>query len=314
MNYICTSFFHVDEVAPNIGAVQTNKKFETYYKCIIVMFTSAKTFTDAKLQLFTDKCLPKDFQEKLDTLGVETIILENKVYVYSFKNNFPGCLFLLDAFNSVINDRKYSNSDKFLFVDSDCIFTKKIDFDRNCIAYDLKKGINENVNGQTRASLLNLKNLIYASNDVVESLKFYGGEFYLFSIESIRKLSNQISKIVSEIQSLHGQDFVLTEEHLISIALTQLKTDSQNKDITRIWTTRSYNNVDKSDLNVAIYHMPSEKKELFVKLYNRLFSNLSQQEREKIFSRDVYEYIVNKPRPNFFMKIYRYLKTVIGAK
>lgn len=311
MNYICTSFFHVDEVAPNIGAIEVSSKFDIYYKCIIVMFASAKTYADAKLQLFTDRYLPKVFQEQLEQLGVETVILKNNEYVSKFKNNFPGCLFLLDAFSHIVNDERYSNKDKFVFVDSDCIFRKNINFARNCVAYKINKVAKENINGQTRESLLNIKNSIYNSTDSIDFFDFYSGEFYLFSMKNLKEVCSQISKIVSHIQAIYGVDLIFTEEHLLAIVLTQLDVENQENDIRRIWTTRSYSNVDETNLDVAIYHMPAEKRELFNDLYHRFNEFHIRKDAEKIFALEVYNYVLNKPRPNFFIKLYRKFKMIL---
>jgi hypothetical protein len=290
-----TAFFHATGRSPNAWTFSERSKLNMYYRCMVVCYASIRRlYPNAQLALFSNRELPEPFNGQLHSLVVNTVVCESR-YVgdTAFKNGFPGCLYTLDVIEHLaqLTHRNFSH---LIMLDSDCILRFRLDGmldkleseEEGLYAYEPGYPVNMVANGQSRASLTLA--LSYMTGQMIAPpLQLYGGEFYALSAKSLPQMASRIEAfwawMKAEGMNTFGDN--LTEEHVMSVVLAQYgcSVHSANKLIKRIWTASVFSTVDGSEAGIPIWHLPSEKKKGFVKLYqhwldNKGYSNLGDKE------------------------------------
>ncbi len=292
MNHrICfaTAFYHAEGKAPNIKYSATSEsKFDKYYRCIIVLFSTIRRFyRDERLILFSDRLISEKYNDLLDYYNIETIVIphEKIKYVTNTKihNKFPGCLFALDVLNYFeISDLK-NDVDILYLLDSDVVMAKDITkFSKQLIMQDKISGlaidypIEKNTNGQSRYSLSQIYNTFNHSKISQEDFMYFGGEVLAVPSTQVSLLSKEIEELVQYISSdleQYGNEF--TEEHIFSLILNKIidKVDLTDDLIKRVWTADSFSNIEGNEEEYRMLHLPAEKDRLFSKLFYLLLKD-----------------------------------------
>src|ERR1035438_3048273 len=132
-------------------------------------------------------------------------------------------------------------------------------------------GLNEDTNGQTRASL-SLMRAQWRPELGVSVIRCYGGECYVLSAASLRRVSLAVSSfwawMLTSRDGIYGRR--LTEEHVLSVVLDTLGLEVQ--DISpwarRIWTSYKRRNVRGDERGLRLWHLPAEKRYGFRRLFH----------------------------------------------
>ena len=280
-----TAFYHAKGRSPNAWTLSDRAKLDMYYRCMVVCYASLRRFhPEAQLGLFTNRELPEPFNAQLRSLNVVTRICGDRYTVdTAFTNGFPGCLLTLD----VIAHLAENSSGEFkslVMIDSDCVVRRKVDAllaalndDVKVVhAYEPGYPVNMVANGQSRASLTLA--LSYSLQRVIEQpIPLYGGEFFAISAEMIPLLARRIERfwywMRTEGVGTFGHE--LTEEHVMSIVLSEPGQTIRAADryVKRLWTAVNYSTINGDEDDIAIWHLPSEKKKGFVTLYRYWIKN-----------------------------------------
>ena len=258
------------------------QRLETYYKCIVVFFSSARRFyRKERLILFSNDVLINRYDKKLDELGVEKIVIPRTYIHYSsdreIVNRFPGCLFTLDVIDYISKTNLLENNGSVCLFDSDCLFVNRIAFlDTPELQAEFLSGVrldypaNHLVNGQSRASLSQILSL--SSTDELDNklIDYYGGEYFAYSSSISRYLSDAISKYFMTIKrfaDVYGNTY--TEEHVLSFVMNsnREKIVTGGNVIKRVWTADNYHNLDGTEQNYSVMHLPAEKGRFFKQLF-----------------------------------------------
>lgn len=300
-----TAFYHASGRAPNARTVFDRSKLNLYYRCMIVCYASIRRlYPEAQIVLFTNRLLPEPFNGQLESLRVDTVMCASR-YVDdgAFKNDFPGCLFSLD----VIEHLACSRPDGFshlILMDSDCIVRNRLDamvdeMTRNEVtiyAYEMGYPVNTVTNGQSRASLTLALSYFSGQMAACPAISHYGGEFYGISATVLPLLAQRI-RAFWEWMKLVGANYFgnsLTEEHVMSVVFAEQRDTMLNARglVKRIWTSSNYSNVEGDESETPVWHLPSEKKKGFVKLYrywvdNNGFAGLSDEDFRDLVDKTV---------------------------
>lgn len=279
-----TAFYHTDGYAPNLGRLRNINKFENYYKCMVVMFASVrKQYPEARLILFTNRNIPASYREKLDSLKVERMVIpdEHARYVSDpfINNSFPGCLFTLDVIEHAAASGLAGEIESIFLLDSDCLALSNLDkvieqlaSNDGIFGINLNYELSQDVNGQSRASLARIVNRLAGSSAStrVDAIDYYGGEFYGFSAQMLPVISSASARYWERIKA-GSADWggTFTEEHILSLILSQMR-DLVHVEpglIKRTWTADNFQNIDGSEDQYALLHLPAEKRNLFQSLY-----------------------------------------------
>jgi hypothetical protein len=290
-----TAFYHAEGRSPNAWTFSERSKLKMYYRCMVVCYASIRRlYPEARLSLFTNRELPEPYSGQLKSLEVNTVLCASR-YVddTAFKNGFPGCLYTLDVI-AYLALQQHGDFSSLILLDSDCIFRYRLDGmldkleseEEESYAYEPGYPVNMVANGQSRASLT-LALSYFSGQMTAPPIPLYGGEFYGLTAKTLPKLAMRIEDFWAWMKAEGIVDFGdnLTEEHVMSVVLAQCGVTVHGASglIKRIWTASVYSTVDGSESEIAIWHLPSEKKKGFVKLYqywldHNGFTNLSDDD------------------------------------
>lgn len=288
-----TAFYHANGKSPNAWTISEQSKLNMYYRCMVVCYASLRRlYKEAQLVLFTNQELPEPFNSQLQLLVVKTVYCASRFVDDSgFSNGFPGCLFTLDVIEHLAK-AQLADFDCFILLDNDCIIRHRLDemiedLIGNQVIYAYEPGypVNMVANGQSRASLTLA--LSYMQSQMISTpIPLYGGEFYAIPAKLLPDIAQHIQTfwnwMKAEGKTIFGDN--LTEEHVMSAALAMNNINVRSADayVKRIWTTEHFSTVDGSESTIPVWHLPSEKKKGFAKLYRywlkyRGFSGLDDQ-------------------------------------
>jgi hypothetical protein len=260
---------------------------------MVVCYASIRRlYKEAQLVLFTNQDLPEPFNSQLHILGVKVVFCSSRFVDDSqFSNGFPGCLFTLDVIEHLAKVQ-LKDFDCFILLDNDCIVRHRLDEmiedvvgNQVVFAYEPGYPVNMVANGQSRASLTIA--LSYMQSQIISMpIPLYGGEFYAIPAKLLPAISQHIQMFWDwmriEGKAVFGNH--LTEEHVMSAALAMNNLNVRGADayVKRIWTTEHFSTVDGRESSISIWHLPSEKKKSFSKLYrywlkSRGFSGFNDQ-------------------------------------
>lgn len=300
-----TAFYHASGRAPNARTIFERSKMKVYYQCMVVCYASLRRlYPEAQLALFTNRQLPEPFNDQLESLRVDTLMCASR-YVDdgAFKNDFPGCLFSLDVIEHLSNSRAAGFS-HLILMDSDCIVRNRLDvmvdeMTRNeeaLYAYEMGYPVNTVTNGQSRASLTLALSYFSGQMAACPAVSHYGGEFYGIPVTVLPQLAKRLQTFWEWMKSEGTKYFgnSLTEEHVMSVVFAEQKDIILNARglIKRIWTSSNYSNVEGDESEIPVWHLPSEKKKGFVKLYrywvdNNGFAGLSDEDFRNLVDKTV---------------------------
>lgn len=273
-----TAFYHAGGHSPNAWTFSESSRLEMYYRCMVVCYASLRRlYGKARLVLFSNRDLPEPYRSQLQSLGVSTELCPSPyVEDAAFKNAFPGCLFTLDVIDHLAR-KDAQEVGAVILLDNDCIVRECLDGvldqlleQRVIYAYEPGYPVNMPVNGQSRASLTLA--MSYMQEKLVDlPVRLYGGEFYAFAYGTLPEVAERIRLFWDWMKTRGSAIFggELTEEHVMSIALAMCESpilDAGNA-VKRIWTTDHFSTVNGTESQISVWHLPSEKKRAFRRLY-----------------------------------------------
>lgn len=266
-----------DGIYPQVpGRSSTSTFHDIYKRCLVTFFTSARaTNESAELFLFSNIDLnlgQRDFDRKILTL-LKELRVSIIVLPYTFtppheQKMWRNQFFVIDVLKYLSTNLK--EHDLCLILDSDIIWsgstkTKELWKDLSYFGSLTMMPIldqNEMINGLSLTDLGRTAKLMGVLNPPQQ---YAGGEFIALRGDKIKQVY-QSSEILWDkyISGVATREINLMEEaHFLSIVYASLKFSFGNGDkyIKRIWTQAfHYSNRDISDLDLALWHLPAEKR------------------------------------------------------
>jgi len=281
MNAVISTWIYLDapderSVYPQVGKQSHQPAFQmVYWKCVAVFFEySVRHNPSARHILFSNQTadqLPAqdgfDWSKHLERLGVELVSLPltwqtPPGYFGSWRNQFY-IFDILKFFEKQVHDDNTS----LLVFDSDCIVNRPLDvlFDavraNGLLALPIPHTPDDNINGITRKGMRVLYTTLNGRDPGTVPV-YYGGEVFAATPPVVRRI-NALMPGIWEIMLKHhceGKPKFNEEAHYLSYCYEQIGSfGSIEPFIRRIWTSTRYNDVKASDINLPIWHLPSEK-------------------------------------------------------
>ena len=294
MDYICTWLCAdkkgEESAFPQTGELSSSQKHQNiYWRCILVFFITSKRFNATERHLlFTNvSTLPvvdgRPIEDILNKLDVQIIYTDfnyktPKNYFGSFQNQFYEFSIL-----EYIAHNNNNISDKYLILDSDCIFIKPV---QRLFEASNKSGFisftdpvkpDYIINGLSRNDLKQLYEELLGTklNEIPE---YHLGEFFLCSVQNIKKIFGDFEELWPKMieRNKNGLKKLNEEAHTLSFLYFKngLKACADPSFMRRIWTNPVfYRDVRSSDTELCIWHLPAEKTFGIYELYKVFFDN-----------------------------------------
>ena len=289
-NHIVTWFYGEhkgnESSYPSVGANTTDLSFQVvYWKCIYDFFMSAfLTQKNTEYWLFTNvKAFPGpddmnglDLKEFFDEHSVHIIEQElsaqtPKDWFGEWRNQF----YVYDILRYMM-----SHTDgRMIVFDSDILFRKDISdlFDvieqYGAVGYALGDPDDIVKNGTSNNDMTLLYEKYYGEKPA-DTVRYRGGEFIALTRDMAETVVKEFEYLwpLNYAQYEKGETKLTEEAHFLSMIYARLGiTNTLGNDcIRRIWTAAKFDTVIKSDEDLAMWHLPAEKKYGFDKLYGWL--------------------------------------------
>jgi len=274
---------------PQVGGNSSSQEFlDVYRRCLCVFFYFARMANpDAKLFLFLNKPLEKTTPIASKLIEI-TSMCEVEIIVMGYSHEPPSSFqkawrnqfYVLDILGYLSS--KLSENHFLVVLDSDVIWNGFEAANRfwndlakfGILGYDLGLKPDEMQNGLNETDMKEIASRFGAQG---ERLTYFGGEFIALSGKYLPRVFNEAKKIFVELMRIHNSDrsFCFEEAHVLSIAYGTLNLSPASGDriIKRVWTQPlKYKNRRKEDLNLALLHIPAEKKYGFRRFFNKYLS------------------------------------------
>jgi hypothetical protein len=293
MNYICT-WFCADEkgeesIFPQTGHKSSSQKHQNiYWRCILLFFATSKRFNKTEKHiLYTNvKQLPvvdgKKVSDMLADLQVETVFTDFKYktpkgYFQMFQNQFYEFSIL-----EYITKSSQQPDDMYLILDSDCIFIKPaqelfenagtqgfLSFEDDCTTELI-------IHGLSRRDMKVLYEALLGK-EINEIPGYHLGEFFLANTKNINTIFEGFLTLWPEMLKRYELGLPKFNEEAQTLSYLYYKNGFKASPsralMKRIWTNPVfYRNVEKSDVNLVVWHLPSEKTFGLADLYDHLIN------------------------------------------
>lgn len=294
MNYICTwlcaDVKGEESIYPQTGEKSSGQKHQNiYWRCLVLFYATSKRFNKTeKHLLFTNvNILPvvdgKSVKTMLEEMGVEVIFTDFKYktpkgYFDLFQNQFYEFSIL-----EYIVKNNNNQEDQYLILDSDCIFTKaagelftEATLNNGFLSFEDACTTELVIHGLSRVDMKHLYEDL-SGKPVNEIPGYHLGEFFLASVSNINRLFIGFLELWPELMRRYEMGLPKFNEEAQTLSYLYYKNDfkaSKRTDLLkRIWTNPVfYRNVEKTDPEVTIWHLPSEKTYGLARLYETLIN------------------------------------------
>jgi hypothetical protein len=294
MNYICT-WFCADEKGEESIFPQTGKKSSSqghqniYWKCVLLFYATSRRFNKGEMHvLFTNvKQLPiiegKSVDAMLEELCVDVVVTNFKYktpkgYFGMFQNQF----YEFSILEYIVGHNKHSD-DQYLILDSDCIFLKPagalfeearekgfMSFEDDCTTELVIHGLSRRAMKELYSDLL--------KKEIDEIPGYHLGEFFLANVKNINTIFNDFLELWPELLRRNEAALPKFNEEAQTLSYLYYKNNfianpARNL-MKRLWTNPVfYRNVEPTDKDLIIWHLPSEKTYGLADLYTKMIQH-----------------------------------------
>jgi len=258
-----------------------------YYRCIMALMASSVQCNPRARHLVVCNVehLPTvdgiDCNEFLAHLGVEVVTLPLTFAAPpGYSASWRACFYLLDVLLYLA--RVLAPDDAALVMDCDCVCVRNLDEafaesrSAGSLFYLADYPPDTEINGLSRMA----RRAIFeeaAGYQTCEVPVHVGGEFLGLSGRSAAAVASACRDIwIQQLRRFsEGRSVLPTEEHILSYAAWRLGLDvgGADKYCRRIWTSYGYTTSAKSDLSLAVWHLPAEKQYSLRRLWLALARN-----------------------------------------
>lgn len=313
MNYICT-WLCADEkgeesIFPQTGQKSSSQSHQNiYWRCLTLFFATSFRFNkNDKHILFTNvKHFPEvDGKRVLDMLAdlqVEIIYTDFKYktpkgYFELFQNQF----YEFSVLEHIVQNNQ-NLEDSYLILDSDCIFLKPAQqlFDqakeKGFLSFEDDCTTDLVIHGLSRKDMKTLYQELL--NEPVNEIPGYHlGEFLLASVKNLQTLYADFMVLWPELLRRNKLGLPKFNEEAQTLSYLYykngFKASTSKTLLKRFWTNPVfYRNVEPTDVDVAVWHLPSEKQFGLADMYDTMI--VKQDNYGLDLSHESYVYLAQK--------------------
>jgi hypothetical protein len=270
---------------PQIGrSSDTSEAKAIYWRCILCFFASSIAVNPHNTHVFfTNSNLPI-----IDGVDVAQAFDQWQVSVVHLPLNYRLPLGRVEAwgnqfyiFDIIRYLAEFGQHERYVVLDCDCVWMRPVaDLEKAIGQYGVltyliderEYGEGESINGLSRQGMARF--LSSVGSKPRDSIPYCGGEIFAATRHEIKRLAGQIDCVWAHVLATDN-DTPKEEAHLLSIlyAMNNYEIGTANPFIKRIWTTFKRNNVEASDFDLTVWHLPAEKMFGFRRLFLKLLAN-----------------------------------------
>ncbi len=166
-----------------------------------------------------------------------------------------------------------------ILLDSDCVWIRsaleiaEAIRKHGAVTYELQGPAEERINGVSRIELAHFASR-YTAAIASDAIPYSAGEFIAVSSEVAARISERAVSLWPDVL-VQGEGAPREEAHLLSViyAIEGFDAGGANGVIRRMWTTFRHNDVCSADMELAIWHLPAEKRTGFADLFKQISEN-----------------------------------------
>lgn len=280
VTYICVS--EQDEsLYPQVQRLSYKHQRLNYWQCAVVFFASSmRCNPDAEHILFTNDSKPIKYKNRDLKLLVEKFGVKVKMLPFTkfrppvkYSSLFTNAFYKFDVMQALGSE----SNDAIILLDADCVWSRpgkiaESDIDGGtALLYDVHGEIDpdKKVDGMSRHDRAALYKVIHPDYSVSAPIHI-GGEIVGGQARHFKLLSEQLLDSYQHILQKFGDNpphfadgrkIFDGNENLGSMVFNMnlVPWKDASESIKRIWTGYAFENLDPEDLEIPIWHVPSEK-------------------------------------------------------
>ena len=267
---------------PQLGTTSDAPEAQAaYWRCMTCFFASSLAVNPGARHIaYTNTVVPRvdgiDIAALLAGWGVEVQALPigwrlPRGAVSAWGNQF----YVFDVIRHFVQARP---ADRLILLDSDCVWLRGADAIERAIdqhgALTYLLGEDEypaasEINGLSRQSMARF--LEANGGPSRTEIPYFGGEIYAANLATSAQVIEIAERLWPQVQA-HAPDAPREEAHLLSVIYAQLGIPGGTADpfIRRMWTTFNHHNLQASDRDLTIWHLPAEKRTGFRDLFSQI--------------------------------------------
>ena len=316
MRNIIATWIYLDSKKEQSHYYQTGSKSHVssfqklYWRCVVLFYeTSLRYNASCEHILFsnTDR-FPivdgLDVRQWLEQNNIRVIVLDNqyvmpKGYYHSWQNQFYE--FSIIEYMA----KELEASDKFLLLDSDIVFSKSIApmFERT---FDLAQtlvfvyppyGEDVPINGLSRREMKVLFEE-FSQTELSEIPWYCGGEILFATGKFLKKVAEEFPTIYRKLLDKNEKGLTKFNEEAHTLTYFYYKYACEigalNDCTKQMWTNpHVFRNIDPTDINFPLWHLPAEKKRGLKKLYAFFLKKGLRNMPEADYQALLYDYLLD---------------------
>lgn len=278
---------------PSTGSNSSSESFQlVYWRCILLYFATSRIHNpNNRHALFCNRevesVAPIEVIASLRNLNVDFV-------TFPILHRFPkGTVQMWGNQFYVIDIIEYFAKNElapgFILADSDCIWRKPVSsfaddlFHKHCLLYTLMSQDQKDyepgslMNGMTHHRMRDVVETTF-DQEMTHLPLYHGGEFFAADHAYCKDISSDFDRLWQLAVSEVGlADSIKEEAHFLSILAEarNIRSYTANHIIRRIWTHFKDLNVQECDMNLAIWHLPAEKRFGFARMYSWYVANVA---------------------------------------
>lgn len=270
---------------PSVGGDSASPGFqEVYWQCVALFFLTSCAHNPGNPHLLycnkrVQDAAPPAIAALLGQLGVEAVHLPlTRRLPRSAAPRWGSVFYELDVLAHFAGGGRPS----LVLADSDCVWRRPFEpfedrlLGSGCLLYALRPGDQKDYQGDVLINGMSKRRMAAVARDLFgvrpsRGISYCGGEFCAFTRDWCRSASPMLDRLWDHACAHSADpDAIRTEEHLWSIAAAAAGVDpgGANGIVRRIWTNFEDGNAEPSDLDLAVWHLPAEKKYGFRRMWS----------------------------------------------
>lgn len=263
---------------PSAGRDSAASEFQlVYWRCVALCLLTARTHNPSTpLLLFCNRVVedaaPGEIVDALRKANVQFVTLPLTYRLLQGSvSRWGNVFYVLDIVRYFVDCLPY---DAIVLTDADCLWRKSVAVlepalrAERCLLYSLRPEDQKNyggdvlINGMSRRSMVAVLEGVFGKRIDIPP-PHNGGEVFAATRAYCHKVLDQLDPLWRyACEHVSDADGIKTEEHLLNILAwaNGVRSEGANPFIRRLWTNFEDRNVRASDVDLAIWHVPAEKK------------------------------------------------------